>query len=139
MKIKLLLFGVFVIFDVAFAAKRAAKFVSEIVNDRTDITAYKKIGRSSYFGLFGRNSRTQCSEVCLNEDSCESFYMDGEACVFGVSGDVTVFQEGETANPNGNQRIQAKGVVKRYFSEVFANELALTVTNNVSPCGKSVN
>ena len=117
MKIKLLFFGVFVIFDVAFAAKRAAKFVSEIVNDRTDITAYKKIGTSSYFGLFGRNSKTQCSEVCLNEDSCKSFHMDGEACVFGVRGDVTVFQEGESANPNGNQRIQAKGIVKRYLNQ----------------------
>ena len=115
MKIKLLLFCVFVIFDVAFAAKRAAKFVSEIVNDRTDITAYKKIGRSSYFGLFGRNSKTQCSEVCLHEDSCESFYMDGEACVFGVSGDVTAFEDGGDVSPATQQIIQAKGLLIFFF------------------------
>ena len=109
MKIKLLVFCVFVAFDVAFAAKKAAKFVSEIVNDRTDITAYKKIGTSSYFGLFGHNSNIQCAEVCLNKDSCVSFYMDGGACVFGLSGEFQAFEEGEEANPQDGQMIQTKG------------------------------
>ena len=100
------------------AARKAAKFVLESVDQRSDINVnYKRIGTSSYFGLFGRNSRTQCSEVCLNEDSCESFYMEGGACVFGVSGDNTAFAEGETANPNSEQRIQVIGMC--FFSEQF--------------------
>ena len=48
--------------------------------------------------------------MCLNEDSCESFYMDGGACVFGVSGDVTAFSEGVNTDPDGEQRIQAKSM-----------------------------
>ena len=111
MKTKTVFFTLFFLFNFAHAAKKAANFISETVAQRSDIiTGYKKIGTSSYFGLFGRNSKTQCSEVCLNEDSCESFYMDGGACVFGVSGDVTAFSEGVNTDPDGEQRIQAKSM-----------------------------
>ena len=92
------------------AARKAAKFVLESVDQRSDINVnFKRIGTSSYFGLFGRNSRTQCSEVCLNEDTCVSFYMEDGECVFGVSGDVTAFEDGEETNPDPGQRIQSKG------------------------------
>ena len=111
MKFELLFLVVILGFGAAFSAKKAANFVSETVAQQTDIVKYKRIGTSSYFGLFGRNSRTQCSQVCLNEDSCESFYMDGGACVFGVSGDVIAFEEGKEAIPDGEQIIQVKGII----------------------------
>ena len=97
------------------AGRKIAKFVAETVDhERTDTIEYKKIGTSSYFGLIGQNSIIQCGEVCLNEDSCESYYMEGGACVFGVSGDSHAFEEGEETNPEDGQRIRAKGMF--YFS-----------------------
>ena len=109
---KLTVFFMFIVsfYGIAYAARKAANYVSEAASQRPDISEYKKIGTSSFYGLFGTNSKTQCSEVCLNEDSCESFYMDGGACVFGVIGDVNAFsEEGEEAYPNGNHTIQVKG------------------------------
>ena len=108
MKFKLFFISFLLFLDIVFTSRKAANFVSEIVAQRSDIPRYKKIFRSSYFGLFGQNSRTQCSEVCLNEDSCESFYMDGGACVFGLNSGFPAFDEGEPADPDGQQRIQAK-------------------------------
>ena len=107
MKLRLVLLSVFLIFKIAFSRK-SAKFVLETVSQRSDIAAFKKIGTSSYFGLFGRNSKTKCSVVCLNEDSCNSFYMDGEACVFGVNGDAHSYGEGEPVFPEETLRIYAK-------------------------------
>ena len=111
MKFTLVLVGVFLFFNFSYAANKAAKFVSEMVNNSSNITVYKKIGSNSYFGLSGQNSIIQCSDVCLNEDSCQSFHMDGGACVFGFSGDVTAFDEsGEEVTPDGGQAINAKGM-----------------------------
>ena len=110
MKFSVFFLGLFIVYNASCENKKSARFVSETVAQGSDIIQYKKIGTSSYFGLFGRNSKIQCAEVCLNEDSCESFYMEGGACVFGVSGDNTAFAEDETANPNSEQRIQVKGM-----------------------------
>ena len=111
MKFILFIVGLLSCFGFSFSTRKAAKFVSETVEQRRDdILGYKKIGTSSYFGLFGRNSRTQCTQVCLNEDSCESFYMDGGECVFGISGDSAAFVEGQVVFPPDEQRIQAKGI-----------------------------
>ena len=98
-------------FGNAFAAKKAAKFAMETVYQRSDIIEYKRIGPSLYFGFFGQSSKIQCAVMCLNIDSCESFHMDGGACVFGVSGDVTVFYEdGEEVDPEREQRIFTKSM-----------------------------
>ena len=111
MKARMMIISLLLSFGISFTAKKAAKFTSETVSERSDVIKYKKIGPSSYFGLFGLNSRTQCSEVCLNKDSCGSFHMDDGACVFGVSGDVTVFEEdGVGVDPDGEQRIQTKSM-----------------------------
>ena len=105
------IFIVFLSFlDGAFTAKQAANFVLETVSQRQDLLIYKRIATSSYYGLFGQNSKLQCSEVCFNEDSCESFYMEDGACVFGVSGDSAAFGEGEEANPDGAQNVFVKGL-----------------------------
>ena len=97
------------IFNKTNAEKKAAKFVQETVAQQNTITGYKKIGTSSHFGLFGQNSKTQCSEVCLHEDDCRSVHMEGGACVFGVSGDVTAFHgEGVNTTPPQDQIIKTK-------------------------------
>ena len=97
------------------AGRKIAKFVAETVDhERSDTIEYKKIGTNSYFGLIGQNSEIQCAVLRLNEDSCESYSMEGGACVFGVSGDSHAFEEGEEANPEDGQRIRAKG--RFYFS-----------------------
>ena len=105
-----MIIGVLSLFGLAFAVRKAAAFIVETVSQRPDITKYIKIGTSSDFGLFGRNSKTQCSEVCINEGSCESFYIEDGACVFGVRGDVTGFAEGEETAPDAGQKIYAKGM-----------------------------
>ena len=110
MKFTLLFVGLLSCFDISISTRKAAKFVSDTVRLRPDILGYKKIGTSSYFGLFGQNSKTQCSQACLNEDTCESFYMDGGECVFGVSGESAAFVEGQVVFPVDEQRIQAKGM-----------------------------
>ena len=109
MNFTLFFVGLFLLFDASDAVNQWAEFVFETVGDRSDIISYKKIGTSSYFGLIGQSSKMQCSEICLNEDSCKSFHIDGGACVFGVSGNVTAFErEGENATPDTEQRIFAK-------------------------------
>ena len=110
MKFILLIVVLLSCFGISFSTRKAAKFVSDTVGQTRDILGYKQIGTSSYFGLFGRNSKTQCSQACLNEDTCESFYMDGGECVFGVSGHSAAFVEGQVVFPLDNQRIQAKGM-----------------------------
>ena len=110
MKIYLIFVGLFLLFGISFATIKTGKFSSDTVGQRLDITEYKKIGTSSYFGLRGRNSKFKCAEVCNKEDSCESFHLDGAACVFGVTDDVTAFAEGDEADPDAEQRIYVKGV-----------------------------
>ena len=97
------------ILDGNFAAKRVVKFQSEIVDLETPAITYKIVATSSYFGLFGQNSQTQCSQVCINEDSCQGFYMDGGACVFAVTDDVSnEIGRAPTVTPDSAQRLQAK-------------------------------
>ena len=110
MKNQLIFAGLYLFFGISNATIKTGKFSTETVGQRLDIAEYKKIGTSSYFGLRGRNSKFKCAEVCNKQDSCESFHLDGGACVFGVSGDNTAFREGERANPNSEQRIQVKGM-----------------------------
>ena len=96
-------------FHTNFAAKRVVKFQSETVEQQTGEITYKSVESSSYFGLFGQNSRTQCSQVCMNEDSCHGFYMDGGACVFAVTDDVSnEIGHAPTVSPDSAQRLQAK-------------------------------
>ena len=108
MKLRSFVFSILLIFKIALSSRKSAKFVFETFSQRSDIDAFKKIGTSSYFRLFGRNSKAKCSVVCLFEVSCNSFYMDGEACVFGVNGDADSFAEGERVFPGETQRIHAK-------------------------------
>ena len=110
MKFTLFIVSLLSCFGVSFSSRKAAKFVSETVAESSGTNTYKKIRRSSYFGLFGENSKSKCTIVCLHQDTCESVHMDGEACVFGVSDDVTAFEEGEETNPYGNQRILSKSM-----------------------------
>ena len=111
MEIKKYLISSVFCFGIVFASQKAATFTSETVAQRLDIIKYKKIERSLLFNLFGQNSKTQCSEVCVNEFSCKSFHVDDGACVFGVAFGVTSFDEdGEEATPDGEQRIQAKSM-----------------------------
>ena len=110
-KFKIFLLSNFVAFGTTFVYTKQARFVTETAANQTDAIGYKKIGTSSYFGLIGQNSKLQCSEVCLNEDGCESFYMDNGACVFGVRDDVNAFNaEGnseDTTAPEG-QLVEVK-------------------------------
>ena len=108
MKLRLFLLSFFLIFKIAFSVRKSAKFVLETVSQTSDIDAFKKIGTSSDVGLFRRNSKAKCSVVCFNEASCIIFYMDGEACVFGVNGDAHSFAEGERVFPEKTLRIYAK-------------------------------
>ena len=98
----------FRIIDIAIGSRKSAKFISETVINRPDISKYRKIGTSSYFGLFGQNSKAKCTIVCLHENDCISVHMDGGACVFGASGDVTSFKDGEEAHPVGGRKILVK-------------------------------
>ena len=109
MDFKLFLIKLLLVFGLSYASKKTAKFVVETVAERSDIKSYKKVGTSSYFGLFGQNTKAKCTIVCLHEDNCRSVHMEGGACVFGVGGDVTAFEEdGEDVHPNRGQRIHAK-------------------------------
>ena len=82
-----------------------AKFYSESA-DQNDVISYKRVG-SSYFGGVSPNS-VQCSFACTSEDSCKSFHMVGDDCVFGVD-DVTAFEEGLPFTPAPNQVFRIKG------------------------------
>ena len=103
------------------ASKKSAYFVQQSVADQPVGLIYKRIGASTYFGLFGQNSQAQCAVICLHVNSCRSFYMDSGACVFGVSeDDVTVFTEGQNVNPEPEKEIKVKGW--------FTNTLSITST-----------
>ena len=103
------IFLILMILDGNFAAKRVVKFQSETVDPQTPGITYKIVATSSYFGLFGQNSRSQCSQVCMNEDSCQGFYMDGGSCVFAVTDDVSnEIGRAPTVTPDSAQRLQAK-------------------------------
>ena len=71
----------FRIIDIAIGSRKSAKFISETVINRPDISKYRKIGTISYFGLFGQNSKAKCTIVCLHENDCISVHMDGGARV----------------------------------------------------------
>ena len=105
-KLRFVFLSYFVAFGTTFVyTKKQAKFVTETAVEQTDVNSYKKIGTSSYFGLIGQNSKAKCAIVCLHVDNCRSVYVEDGACVFGVSGDVTAFDDDgnseETTPPEG--------------------------------------
>ena len=110
MKIIIFYISLISLFGFAISARKAAKYVFGTVAQRPSTIQYKKIVGSSYFALFGETSKAKCSIVCLDEDSCDSFYIDGGECVFGITGDVRAFEDGEEATVDGGQRIHVKGL-----------------------------
>ena len=94
------------IFTTAAASETIkAKFYTKSA-DLDAVISYKRVG-SSYFGGVFPNS-VQCSFACTSEDSCKSFHMVGDDCVFGVD-DVTAFEEGLPFTPAPNQVFRIKG------------------------------
>ena len=83
--------------------------------DATHQTAHLKYVRVMEFpakGLFGGNSKVQCGDVCQGLDECHNFYVEGGACVFGLSGDVIEFDSYDVINPASDQLLRTKGSVK---------------------------
>ena len=52
----------------------------------------------------------QCSTICINNDWCVSFHMNGEgACVFGVEQGEMQLQDAQAETVNDGQVIRIKG------------------------------
>ena len=93
----------------SFAPKRAAYFKPETVSDQQPVITYKSLSTSSYFGLDGPISQIQCMTICVDDDGCRSFHMNGEACVLGVTDDVShEIRQAPTITPDSTQRLQVK-------------------------------
>ena len=90
-----------------FSTSTTTKFSVSSLAEQENGISYKRLG-SSYFGRRGTVSQILCANVCMNEDSCKSVYVDGETCVFGVD-DVTAFEEGELVTPDPRQALRVKG------------------------------
>ena len=104
-------------FHTIFATKWVVKFHSETVDQQAEEITYKSVATSSYFGLCGQNSRTQCSQICMNEDGCQGFYMDDGSCVFAVTDDVIhEIRQQPTVTPDSTQTLQAKSNNIKYFT-----------------------
>ena len=120
-------FLAFCLCHTVFGVENKARFIAETVADQIDVVRFKKVATSLSFGLLGENSMVQCAIVCFNEDTCVSVHMDGGACVFGVTANVTAFDEdGEDTTPTQDQIVKAKSmfILLKYFNS-FCPMIAL--------------
>ena len=84
-------------------------FFSSSVLDQPVGLIYRKVYEYRAKGLFGRNSRTQCAEVCLMFQDCHSFYVANGSCVFGLSDDVNGFDSSDVIQPADDAILLMKG------------------------------
>ena len=101
-----LIFSIFCFSKVVFASEKSAHFFPLFVGSQNVGLTYARLASRTIFGLSGQISKAKCAVICLHADSCQGFYMDNGACVFGVSADdVTAFHEGQNINPEPDQII----------------------------------
>ena len=91
------------------ASKRAGRFLLDAEGIQQTGMTYKRLGVSSYFGLSGQASPLQCVAICMDEENCQSFYMEGGTCVFGVLDGVNYeISQAQTVTPDSSQKMHLK-------------------------------
>ena len=77
--------------------------------------SYKKLVKSLCLGLNGQSSKIQCMVVCMDDEYCYSFHLEGGACVFGVTDDVSEeISQGQTIVP---RRLQGMYLKSKYLNQ----------------------